>query len=181
MLSTTLSMKGRFMKHMDLKLMCELLQNCRRSDRELAKKIGVSQTTVTRIRRDLERDGLIREYTVVPDFEKLGYELLTFSFLKYSMPLSDVEYEKLKMKGQDLAETSSSSTIIMANGIGQGSDRIIVAFHKDYSTFAAFKERMKNLGGPHVKYVDSFIVSLKNLKSARMLALSAVADRLPKM
>jgi DNA-binding Lrp family transcriptional regulator len=45
------------MKEVVLKLLAELLNDSRKSDRELAKAIGVSQPTVTRTRLKLEKEG----------------------------------------------------------------------------------------------------------------------------
>jgi Lrp/AsnC family leucine-responsive transcriptional regulator len=60
------------MREIEWKVLSELMKNAKISDRELAKKIGSSQPTVTRARRKLEKEGYIREYTVIPNFRKLG-------------------------------------------------------------------------------------------------------------
>jgi len=60
-------------KMMDL--LYELMKNSKRSDRELAKVVKVSQPTITRMRKNLEKKEYIREYTIVPAVEKLGFEL----------------------------------------------------------------------------------------------------------
>lgn len=44
------------MKDVELKLISELLKNSRRSDRELAKTLGVSQPTVSRTLKRLEKE-----------------------------------------------------------------------------------------------------------------------------
>jgi Lrp/AsnC family transcriptional regulator for asnA, asnC and gidA len=64
------------MKETELKLISELMKNSRRSDRELAKAIGVSQPTVSRMITRLEKEGVVKEYTIIPDFHKLGYSLV---------------------------------------------------------------------------------------------------------
>lgn len=43
-----------FMKSIELKIVSELMKNSHRSDRELARRIGTSQPTVTRVRTRLE-------------------------------------------------------------------------------------------------------------------------------
>ena len=53
------------MKDTELKVVVELMKNSRRSDRELARAIGMSQPTVTRTRTGLEKRGIIKEYTMV--------------------------------------------------------------------------------------------------------------------
>jgi len=41
-------------------------------NRELARSPGVSQPTVSRIIKKLESKEIIKEYTMLPDFQKLG-------------------------------------------------------------------------------------------------------------
>ena len=52
-------------------LLLELLKNSNRSDRELAKVLGVSQPTVSRIKKQLVTEGTMKEFSVIPDFVKL--------------------------------------------------------------------------------------------------------------
>ena len=59
-----------------MSLLLELLKNSKRSDREIAKALGVSQPTVSRRRQRLVEEGMIKEFTVIPDFTKMGYEIL---------------------------------------------------------------------------------------------------------
>jgi DNA-binding Lrp family transcriptional regulator len=56
-------------------LLYELIKNSRRSDRDLAKILHVSQPTITRMRKKLETNDFILEYTLVPNFAKLGFEI----------------------------------------------------------------------------------------------------------
>jgi DNA-binding Lrp family transcriptional regulator len=84
------------MKAVELKLISELMKNSRRSDRELAKVIGVSQPTVSRMISRLQKVGVIREYTMIPDFYKLGYKILALTFVKLKKTLSQEELEKVR-------------------------------------------------------------------------------------
>jgi DNA-binding Lrp family transcriptional regulator len=68
------------LKDAQLKLIDELIKDSRRSGRELADRIGVSQPTATRLRTKLENSGFIQEFTAIPNFRKIGYELLVFTF-----------------------------------------------------------------------------------------------------
>jgi DNA-binding Lrp family transcriptional regulator len=68
----------------DKKILSELLKDSKRSYRELAKAIGVSAATViSRIQR-LEQAGVITEYTVMIDFERIGFELTAVTELTVS-------------------------------------------------------------------------------------------------
>ena len=59
----------------DRKILAELLKNSNRSNREIAKAIGVSAATVINRIQRLESAGVITDYTVMLDFERLGYDL----------------------------------------------------------------------------------------------------------
>jgi DNA-binding Lrp family transcriptional regulator len=59
----------------DKRLLAELLKNSNRSYRDLAKAVGVSAATVINHVQRLEQAGVIKEYTVMLDFERLGFEL----------------------------------------------------------------------------------------------------------
>lgn len=59
----------------DKKILAELLINSNRSNRELARALGLSAATVINHIQRLESAGVITDYTVMLDFERLGYEL----------------------------------------------------------------------------------------------------------
>jgi DNA-binding Lrp family transcriptional regulator len=59
----------------DKKILAELLIKSNRSNREIAKAIGVSAATVINHTHRLESAGVITDYTVMLDFERLGFEL----------------------------------------------------------------------------------------------------------
>jgi DNA-binding Lrp family transcriptional regulator len=59
----------------DKKILAELLTNSNRSNREIARAIGVSAATVINHIQRLESAGVITDYTIMLDFERLGFEL----------------------------------------------------------------------------------------------------------
>ena len=69
-------------KKLTKKLLFELLKDSKRSDRELAKVLRVSQPTITRRRNKLVDEGMIQEFTIIPDFTKMGYEIMAISCFK---------------------------------------------------------------------------------------------------
>ena len=81
------------MKDLERKLISELLKNSRRSDRELAKAIGVSQPTTTRLRTKLEKEGYIKEYSIVPNFSKIGYSIMALNFVKLDPKITNKEID----------------------------------------------------------------------------------------
>jgi DNA-binding Lrp family transcriptional regulator len=169
------------LKDVELKLISELLKNSRRSDRELAKVIGVSQPTVSRLIQRLEKQGLIREYTMIPDYVRLGFQIVSITFAKLSEPASKEIFEDILRHSRELEEKNPSPTIIAMNGMGCGADNVAIALHKDYSEYVRFKEYIKTF--PHLKVDDikSFIIDLNDKSHWRYLTFSALAEYLLKM
>jgi DNA-binding Lrp family transcriptional regulator len=139
------------------KLLRELVRDSRRSDRELARAVGTSQPTVTRNRKLLE--DYIRSYTIVPEFHKVGYEILAITFAKTKT------YEKEEIENKlDLAKkwTMQHPNILFASdGEGFGKDAVMVSVHKDYSKYADFMRDYTTKFADFITDVQSFIVSLK--------------------
>ncbi len=57
------------------KVLEEYLRDSRQSIREVARKVGVSSGTVASRLKEMEDAGIIRRYSAILDYEKLGYEL----------------------------------------------------------------------------------------------------------
>jgi DNA-binding Lrp family transcriptional regulator len=57
------------------KVLEEYLKDSTQSFREIARKIEVSSGTVASRVKDMEEKGIIKKYTTLLDYEKLGYEL----------------------------------------------------------------------------------------------------------
>lgn len=169
------------MKDVEWKLISELAKDSRRSDKQLAKTVGCSQPTVSRMIKKLETEGYVKEYTIIPDFQKLGYELLAFTFLKYEKQPTKEELDKLRERGRQLEKESTVSTILIMNGSGLGANRVIVSLHKDYSSYAAFTRLMKQLNTYNVSLVDSFLVSTGDKTHSRPLTFMSLAERILNM
>jgi DNA-binding Lrp family transcriptional regulator len=55
------------------KVLSILMDNSRKSFREIAKELKASTTTISNTVKELERDGAILRYTLKVDWRKLGY------------------------------------------------------------------------------------------------------------
>jgi DNA-binding Lrp family transcriptional regulator len=114
----------------ELKLVSELMKNSRRSDRDLSRILGVSQPTVSRIRKKLEKEGYIEEYTIIPDFVKLGFQLMSFILVKISVGLSAEEREKARQTSiKGMIEKASDEIVFLDTGIGGGYSGMVVSLH----------------------------------------------------
>jgi DNA-binding Lrp family transcriptional regulator len=160
------------MKETEIKLLAELLKNSKKSDRELAKVLGVSQATVSRTRSKLERDGLIQEYTIMPDFSKLGFELFAITTGSYKV-LRD---EKIIAKG--VAHMKKFPNILLSSRCqGMGKDVIAVSLHKDFTDYENFMTELKSNWIDVVENYDSILVSLKGFV-AKPFSLKYLAETL---
>ncbi len=147
-------LKRREPKHAD-ELLFEMIKNSKRSDREIAKILHISQPSVTRKRKILENEGFIREYTVIPDLEKMGYEILALTFLQFSESKPE-----LFAKAREWTK-NRPCVIFSQNGEGFGMNSTIVSLHKDYSEFSKLVTDLREDWQPNLRDVRSFIVSIK--------------------
>ena len=110
------------MKEKMKQLLSELLKNSKRSDRELAKILKTSQPTISRMRHTLVKKGVIREFTAIPDPEKLGYEIMAVTFAKSKETLTPSEQEKAKKLVLD-----EPRVVFVASAEGMGKNGIMIS------------------------------------------------------
>ncbi len=144
------------MKEMEKKLLAELLKNSRRSDRELARVLDSSQPTMSRARKRLERKGLIKGYTIVPDWRKMGFEIMAFTFLKMR---PEIRSEELVEKVNQYA-ASIPNAVYVAYGEGLGMTGLVIALHKDYSKYSRKLSQFRILWKEYLEDIQSFITVL---------------------
>ena len=162
------------MKDIDFKILSELMKNSKISDRKLADSIGVSQPTVTRRRARLEKEFL-SEYTVIPNFAKLGIEILVFHLVQWKPTCTHVDTKDFQKRVDEFL-LDHPNIIFISSGQGLGMSRIAVSFHKDYSEYVAFMTEFREKWGSHVAKDDSFIVSLDGDRIPRYLTFKYLAD-----
>jgi DNA-binding Lrp family transcriptional regulator len=166
------------LKDVELKLIAELIRNSRRSDRQLAKQLHVSQPTVTRTRNKIEKEGFIKEYTIIPDFARLGYKMASITFAKLKELPSEKTFEDVGRQAAEMEKKNPSPTITAMRGIGCDADYVSVAFHKTYSEYTQYMRYLREF--PHVKVdeIKSFVINLSDKGHFRYLTFSALADYL---
>jgi Lrp/AsnC family transcriptional regulator for asnA, asnC and gidA len=184
----TLILKGSIakMKSVELKLVSELMKNSRRSDRELAKVLGVSQPTVTRTRTRLEKEGYIKEYTLIPDFKKLGYHIMAMIYLRLNHPLSPKEREEMFRGVLQVREEDPRSFLLAMDGIGLDQDVVLIALFRDFSEYSSYIQwtRTEMTGKLklllHPTGITSFLVNLDAATHFQPLTFSRIALNLRK-
>jgi len=145
-------MDGR--EQMDLHLLFALLKGSRRSDRELARVLKTSQPTVTRKRAKLEKEGYIKEYTVIPDLAKMGYDFVAVTFLSFAEDRAEL-FDKAREWTKD-----KPSVIFAVNGEGLGMNSILVSAHKNYASYSKLITELRRDWQPNLKSTQSFMISL---------------------
>jgi DNA-binding Lrp family transcriptional regulator len=167
---------GKFVKDIEVKLVSELMKNSRRSDRELAKVLGVSQPTVSRVIKKLEKEGVIRAYTMIPDFTKLGFSMMSLSFAKLKEPISEEKLNEVRKQVRQTLLRDPESAILGMRGMGLDSDRVIIKLHENYSAYSEHIDKVRQ--HPLIKFKDikSFLIDLEDRNQYLPLTLSELAN-----
>jgi len=156
------------MKPVMLKLVSELFRNSRKSDREIARKLGVSQPTVSRMRGKLENEGVIQEYTIIPDFAKLGYELVAISCVKARTRTDYVERAKKWVKNYP-------NVVLMARAEGAGKNGVMISLHRSYTDYSKFVSETQMHWEDDIQTYETMLVSLKG-PVVRAFSLRSLAE-----
>lgn len=166
------------LKDFELGLISELLKNSRRSDRELSKVLGVSQPTVSRALSKLEKRGFVRNYTIIPDFAKLGYTMLAIIFVRLKEPYSEEETEKVRKAVRDRVEQSRFGIVMLERGIGLGYDGCIISIYRNYSEYTRHLEAIKTFPFIDTSRIDTFIINLEDTVRYRPLNFEVIAKQI---
>lgn len=168
------------MKDVELRLISELLKNSRRSDRELAKTLGVSQPTISRTIKKLEKEGYIKEYTMIPDFRKLGYEIMGITSIAVREQPSKEGFKEIGKLTAEVEKSHPYASLMAVNGINQNKDRLFITFYENYSAYTEAMKLTKQLPFIDVDSIESFLVDLNDETNYRLPSLSAIAQHLLK-
>jgi DNA-binding Lrp family transcriptional regulator len=165
------------MKKTELTLVSELIRNSRRSDRELAKAVGVSQPTVSRMIKKLEKEGILKEYTTIPDFRKLGFEIMAVTLVALKKEPTQEELKKMERVGKEIEKANPIALLLGMDGAGLGFNRVFVSFHEDYSSYINLRRVVQaNADLIDASHVESFIVSLESGEPFQPLTFSTIAS-----
>lgn len=162
------------LKDTEVRLIAELMKNSRRSDRELAKIIGTSQPTVSRTIKRLEKEGVIKEYTMIPDFKKLGYQIMGVSFFGKGDPVKNEDKAALRKAAAELESKNPYASLMAVNGIGLGKSRMFITFYRDYASYTEAMQAAKRIPQVEPDRLESFLVDL-NESNYRLLTLKQIA------
>ena len=151
------------------KLLLELVKNSKRSDRDLAKALDVSQPTVTRMRKRLEKEA-IRQYTVIPSLAHLGCDIVVFTFAR-----SKELVQPLWERGEKWA-SKQPNVVFLTTGQGMGEDALMVSIHKDYGEYVRFYQDFRRDWSDSLQDFNSFVISAKGSIVMKPFSLGYLAD-----
>jgi DNA-binding Lrp family transcriptional regulator len=137
-----------------IKLVFELIKNSKRSDRDLAKTLGISQPTVTRLRKALEKEA-IKQYTVIPNLSYLGFDVIALTFFR-SKELVHPLFENGQKWGKQ-----QPSVVYASTGQGIDSDGVVVSMHRNYADFVKYYQLFRRDWGKYLQDFKVFLISEK--------------------
>jgi len=141
----------------DRRLLRELLNDSKRSYRELARSIGVSAATVINHTQRMESAGVIRNYTVQLDHERLGYELTVITEITVSKG-------KLLETEEEIAKIPNVCAVYDVTGL---TDAMVVAKFRNRRTLSDFTKKL--LAMPYVERTNTHVVLTTMKEDFRML------------
>jgi len=165
-------------REIELKVLCELMKNSKQSDRKLAKIIRVTQSKITRARRKLEKEGYIKEYTLIPDFTKLGFELMALTFVRYKKGLASDDLDKIRKAARKMEQENPIPILMAVSGGGLGYERVAITFHKDYSSFVNMIRLLRMFPLGAIDKTESFLVATAEAKQYQPCTFSKMANYL---
>ena len=127
------------MDELDLQIIYLMNENARMSYRQIAKKLGVSMSTISNRVKSLEDQGIIIGYAPILDSQKLGYDILVIIGVRISRgKLIDVQNKISKFE-----------RVISVYDITGEWDSLVVARFKTRKELNAFLKQLLN-----IEYID---------------------------
>lgn len=160
------------MKDRRMRLLLELLKDSKRSDRKLAEIMGLSQPTITRMRQRLVEEGTIQGFTAIPNFEKIGYQIMAITVAKAKATLTPDELEKAKK-----LVLENPRVIFVASAEGMGGNGVMISIHKSFADYHAFMNKLKLESRGFMEKVDTILVSLDSQTMIKPLSLAYLAEQ----
>lgn len=139
------------------KVLEEYLKDSRQSFREIARNIGVSSGTVASRVKDMEEKRIIKKYTTILDYEKLGYDLTVVTEIIVSEGMMIEVGKKISKIRQ---------TVGVYNVTGD-SDILVIAKFKSRQDLSDFTKTILKM--PHVVRTKTHVV-LNTLKEEQNLS-----------
>lgn len=93
---------GAVLDATDRAIIAQLRANGRMTSEELSRRVALSRPAVVGRLKRLHDAGAIRGYTVIPDWEMLGYTILAYVQVRTNMKCRDIAQHILEMRMEGL-------------------------------------------------------------------------------
>ena len=163
-------------KSRTINLLHELLKDSCRSDRELSRVIGVSQPTISKMKKDLLDQGVIQGFTMIPKFSKIGYTLLAITFVKVKNILSSGEDFKENTENAKKWLNEQANVIFADFCRGMDMDALMISLHHTYQDFDEFIKNHNQRLGHQVTDIKSTLVNLAGNQTLKPFHFKYLAD-----
>jgi len=151
-------------------VLTELLKDCKTSDQEIARRLKTSRPTIFKIRERLEKEGIIKRYMPIIDFEKLNLNLQSVILYKWR------DYSKTKELENTVKFIKTLPEVILfikGEGIGSKTD-LIISIHDDLKDYERFIRKLKYEWKDNVENVEVFLSSIDGTSKGYDLASPAI-------
>ena len=119
----------------DKRIISEYLKDARISYREVAKRLQLAVGTVLSRTKKLENDGIIKSYSAILDYDKLGYDIIA---------ISEITVSKGKLTDVENAIAKLSPTCAVYDVTGEN-DVIIVSKFKSREEMSDFTKKLLSM------------------------------------
>jgi DNA-binding Lrp family transcriptional regulator len=125
--------------------------------------------------KKLEKEGTIKEYTMIPDFAQLGYQIMGVSFATLEEPQKNGTTAESRKAVVETEQKHPHASLIAVRGIGLGRDTMFITFYKDYSAYTEAMQLSKQIPHVSIDSLASFLVNLNDKNNYRLLSMSAIS------
>ncbi len=140
-------------------VLIELMKNCKTSDQEIARRLKTSRPTIYKIRERLEKEGIIKGYAPLVNFEKLNLNLQAVILYRWRDYSKTEELNKIIKFIKNLPEV-----VLFIKGEGMGSKTdLIISIHEDIKDYERFIRKLKFEWKDNVENVEVFLSSVDGI------------------
>jgi len=141
----------------DKRILKELTTDCRRSYRQIARKVRVSVGTVLNRIRRMEEAGVIKGYSVMIDHEKVGYQLTG---------IAEITVSKGKLYEMEVAISKLPNTCAVYDTTGL-TDALVIAKFRSREEMSKFAKSLLSM--PFVDRTNTHVVLTTIKEDFRLL------------
>jgi DNA-binding Lrp family transcriptional regulator len=142
------------------RLLMEYLKDSSRSEGQIAKVLGVSQPTVSKLKSKLLTSGIVRHFSAIPALSKIGYEILAFSLIKFNTENVMNNWAEVTKMAKDWMQ-KHPEIIFDSRAEGMGVDAINISVHKDYAAYKEFLAQSKLIWGKFFSEMNYILVDIQ--------------------